>query len=146
AAEPLARQLMVDDFEPGLGPAERLQRVQDLTTKRRVVMLGDALEDALALEAATVGITIGSAATVADQSADVMLLGNDVAPLVEVMRLARRTHRVILENITGMLLVGVTGVALAAAGVLSPVVAVLVRAGAAVVFLLNASRLASSRV
>jgi cation transport ATPase len=139
--EPLARELMVDHFEPDLGPAERLQRVQDLTAKRRVVMLGDAVEDAPALEAATVGITVGSAASSLDQSADVMLLGNDVAPLVEVMRLARRTRRVILGNITGMLLVEVTGVALAAAGVLSPVAAVLVRAGAAVVFLLNASRL-----
>ena len=143
ATEPLAQQLMVDNFEPGLGPAERLQRVQDLTTKRRVVMLGDAVEDALALEAATVGMTVGSAATVADQSADVMLLGNDVAPLVDVMRLARRTHRVILENLTGMLLVDVTGVALAAAGVLTPLAAVLVHAGAKVAFVLNASRLAS---
>jgi len=134
---------MVDDFEPGLGPAERLQRVQDLITKRRVVLLGDAVEDALALDAATVGLTVGSAATVADQDADVMLLGNDGAPLVDVMRLARRTRRVILENFTGMLLVDVTGVALAAAGVLSPLVAALVHAGAKVAFVLNASRLAS---
>ena len=143
AAEAVARELMVDNFEPELGPEARLQRVQDLSAKRRVVMLGDAVEDAPALDAATVGITVGSVTAVGDPSADVMLVGNDVAPLVEVLRLARRTHRVILQNITGMLLVDVTGVALAASGVLSPVVAVLVRAGAEVAFLLNASRLAS---
>jgi cation transport ATPase len=108
------------------------------------VVLGDAVEDAAALDAVTVGVTIGSGAARADTSADVMLLGRDVAPFVDVMRLARRTHRVILENITGTLLVGATGVALAAAGVLSPLVAVLVRAGAELTFILNASRLTYS--
>jgi cation transport ATPase len=59
------------------------------------------------------------------------------------MRLARRTHRVILANITATLLIDVTGIALAAAGILSPLVAVLVRAGAELAFILNSSRLAS---
>jgi heavy metal translocating P-type ATPase len=144
ATEPIAHELMVDHFEPDLGPAERLRRVQELTTNRRVVMLGDAVEDASALAAATVGMAIGSAAGIGDPSADVMLLGNDVARFVEVMRLARRTHHVILENITGTLLIGATGVVLAAAGVLSPLVAVLVRTGAELAFILNSSRLASS--
>jgi heavy metal translocating P-type ATPase len=144
ATEPIARELRVVSFEPDLGPAQRLQLVQDLTKRRRVVVLGDAVEDAAALDAATVGVTIGSAAVIADTSAHVMLLGRDVAPFVDVMRLARRTHRVILENITGTLLVGATGVALAAAGVLSPLVAVLVRSGADLTFILNASRLAYS--
>jgi Cu+-exporting ATPase len=109
-----------------------------------VVVLGDAVEDAAALEVATVGVTIGSAAAIANTSADVTLLGRDVAPFVDVMRLARRTHRVILENITGTLLVGATGVALAVAGALSPLIAVLVRTGADLAFILNASRLAYS--
>jgi heavy metal translocating P-type ATPase len=144
ATEPIARELRVVSFEPDLGPVQRLQLVEDLTKRRRVVVLGDAVEDAAALDAATVGVTIGSAAAVADTRADVRLLGRDVAPFVDVMRLARRTHRVILENITGTLLIDVTGVALAAAGVLSPLVAVLVRAGGELVFVLNSSRLTYS--
>ncbi len=143
AAEPIARELKVDDFEPDLGPAERGQRVRDLMTRRRVAMVGDAIEDAAALEAAHVGITIEPAIATADTTADVMLPRHDFGSLVDVVCLARRAHRVIVANITGTLLVDVTGVALAAAGVLSPVVAVLVRAGAELACLFNALRLAS---
>jgi P-type Cu+ transporter len=141
--EPIARELMVDDFEPDLGPAQKLQRVRDLTTTRHVAVLGDAFEDASALDAATVRIAIGSTAAGTDVRADVILLGTDIAPLAAVLPLARRTHRVILANITGSLLIAVAGIALAAAGILSPLVAVLVRTGAELAFILNSSRLAA---
>jgi Cd2+/Zn2+-exporting ATPase/Cu+-exporting ATPase len=128
---------------PDLGPAQKRQRVRDLTTTRHVAILGDAFEDASARDAATVTIAIGSTAAGADPRVDVILLGTDIAPLVAVFRLARRTRRVILANITGTLLFDVTGIALAAAGILSPLVAVLLRASAELAFILNSSRLAA---
>ncbi len=145
SSEPLARQLMVDEFETELGPMQRLRRVQELAAKRRVLMVGDAREDGPALEAAMVGVTVGSAVAGLDQSADVMFLGNELEPLVDLIRLARRTRRVMLENTAGMLLLCITGVALAAGGALTPVLAALVRGGATIAFLLNASRLAPAR-
>jgi len=142
ATEPVARALVVDRFEPDLGSAQRLQRVQDLDVKRGVVVLGDAVEDANALDAAAVGVATGPATAVVASTVGVLILGGDLAPLIEVMRLARRTHRVILENMTGTLLVGATGVALASAGTLSPVIALLVRASVELACVINASRLA----
>jgi Cd2+/Zn2+-exporting ATPase/Cu+-exporting ATPase len=141
-AEPIARALVIDDFEPELGPAQRLQRLRDLTTSRRVAALGEGFEDASALAAATVRIAMGSTAAGADPRADVVLLGSDIGPLGALMRLARRTHYVIVANMTAALLIAVSGVALAAAGIVSPLVAVLVRAGVEVAFILNAARLA----
>jgi Cu+-exporting ATPase len=142
ATEPMARELIVDNFESELDAAQRLQRVQDLTIQRRVVVLGDAVEDALALEAAPVAIATGSAAAVAASSAGVKIFSPDFAPVVDLMRLARRTHHVVLENVTATVLVDAAGVALAAAGMLSPLVALLVRASVELACVVNASRLA----
>jgi P-type E1-E2 ATPase len=143
--EPIARALMVDRFEPDLGSAQRLQRVQDLDVKRGVVVVGDAVEDAAALQAAAVGVATGSATAVAASNASVLILGDDLEPFIMVMRLARKARRIILVNMAGTLLVDVAGVALATVGMLSPLAALLMRAGAELADILNASRVAVDR-
>jgi cation transport ATPase len=143
ATEPIARALMVDRFESDLGSAQRLQRVQDLDLKRRVVVLGDAVEDATALEAAALGVATGSATAVAASNAGVLVLGDDLEPFIEVMGLARRVHRIILVNMTVTFLIDAAGVAAATAGMLSPLGALLMRASVELAGILNASRLAA---
>jgi P-type E1-E2 ATPase len=141
ATERVARDLGVDDFETGLMPDAKVARVQALTRTHRVAMVGDGVNDAPSLLAATVGVAMGSGADVARESADVVLIGNDLLKFVDVIRLARRTRGVILQNFVGTLVVDSVGIGLAAAGILTPVMAAAIHVSSELLFIFNSARL-----
>jgi Cu+-exporting ATPase len=140
ATERMAHDLFVDDFETGLVPEAKLARVQALARTRRVAVVQDGANNAPSLAAAMVGVTMGSWRDPARDSADVMLIGDDLGTFVDVVRLARRTHAIILQNAVGTLIVNGAGLVLAAGGGLTPVVAALIHITSRGVFLLNAGR------
>ena len=137
----VARDLGVDDFGGGLLPEAKLRRVEQLAITRQVAMIGDGVNDAPALIAATVGIAMGSGTDVARESADIVLIGNDLLKFVDVVRLARRTRNIILCNFAGTLIVDGAGIALAASGLLSPLVAAVIHVTSELAFILNSARL-----
>jgi heavy metal translocating P-type ATPase len=145
ATERVARDLGVDDFETGLMPDAKLTRVQALARKHRVAMVGDGVNDAPSLVSATVGIAMGSGTDVAKESADIVLIGNDLLKFVDTLRLARRTHGIIIQNFVGTLIVDSLGMGLAATGFLTPIMAALIHVSSEMLFILNSARLVPRR-
>ena len=75
------------------------------------------------------------------ESAPVVLLGNDLRTVAETLRIARRCRRIIMTNFVGTLLVDCVGVALAALGLLAPLLAAFVHVASELAFILNSARL-----
>lgn len=145
-AEVVGRAIGVDEIHAGLLPDAKLAYVESLVRAgQRVAMVGDGVNDAPALAAATVGVAMGSGTDVARESADVVLLGNDLAQFVETLRLARRTRSIIMQNFIGTLGVDGIGMGLAALGFLNPLLAAFIHVASELAFILNSARLLPSR-
>ncbi|HTT24942.1 MAG TPA: cation-translocating P-type ATPase [Candidatus Sulfotelmatobacter sp.] len=141
-AEDIGGKLGVDEIAAELLPEDKLGFVSKLTEARRnVVMVGDGVNDAPALMKATVGVAMGSGTDVARESANVVLIGNDLSKLVETLSIARRCHRTILQNFVGTLVVDSIGVGLAAFGFLNPLLAAFIHVSSEMAFILNSARL-----
>jgi Cd2+/Zn2+-exporting ATPase/Cu+-exporting ATPase len=141
-AHAIDRELGVDEVAAELLPDEKRQRVETLVGQgRTVAMVGDGINDAPALTAASVGVAMGSGTDVARESADVVLLGNDLLKFVETVRIARRARRIIMQNFGGTLAVDMAGMGLAAVGLLSPLLAAFIHVTSELAFILNSTRL-----
>lgn len=116
-AEVIAREVGIDEVFSELRPEDKVRRVEELARQfGHLAMVGDGVNDAPALAAATVGIAMGVAGTdVALETADVALMADDLEKLVYALRLAKRTQKVIRQNLAlssvviGALIVGAIG-------------------------------------
>jgi heavy metal translocating P-type ATPase len=141
-ADAVAHEIGVRSVEADLLPEDKVVRVKNLVScGRTVAMLGDGVNDAPALAEADVGVAMGSGTDVARESADIVLLGNDLAKFVETVAIARWTRRIIWQNFVGTVVVDVVGIGLAAFGLLNPVLAAFIHVSSELAFILNSARL-----
>ncbi|MGD1072063.1 MAG: cation-translocating P-type ATPase [Bryobacteraceae bacterium] len=146
AVQHTAGELALDIVMSDLLPVQKSDYVAGLTGKGDVVaMLGDGINDAPALRRASIGIAMGSGTDIARESADALLLGDDLGKFVETLHIARRCRRIIMTNFAGTLLVDAAGVALAAFGYLNPLLAVTIHVSSELAFILNSARLLPRR-
>lgn len=142
-AQAIARQVGVDEFRAQLLPEEKVAAVEDLVRQYgRVAMVGDGINDAPALAAATVGIAMGGAGNDAVlETADIVLMADDLQQLPFAMALSRAAARVIRQNVAFSLGLKALAVAAAFAGWLTLWLAILADMGASVLVTLNGMRL-----
>ena len=139
----MVEKLGVDEIVSDLLPEGKFQYVKQLVSDKghKVAMVGDGVNDTPALMQASVGVAMGSGTDVARESADVVLIGNDLTKLVETLQTARRCRRTIMQNFVGTLVVDSIGVGLAAFGFLNPLLAAFIHVSSEMVFILNSARL-----
>ena len=145
-ATSVAKLLGVDNFHAELLPEQKLQRVrQAVEDKRTVAMVGDGINDAPALAEASIGVAMGSGTDVARESANVVLIGNDLNKFVETVRISRKCRGVITQNFYGTLAVDAIGIGLAAFGFLNPLLAAFIHVSSELAFILNSTRMLPRR-
>jgi len=126
----VSQQVGTDGFLGGAQPLEKAQFVSEARNQGQITaMVGDGVNDAPALAAADLGISVGSGADIAMKAAGIVLMSNDISKITEVIDLARKTLRIIRQNLFWAFLYNTVGISLAIAGLLNPILA----AGAMVV-------------
>jgi len=142
-AEAIGREAGADEVRAQLLPEEKVKAIQDLVQRRGSAgMVGDGINDAPALAAATVGIAMGAAGTdAAVETADVALVRDDLRQLPVAIRLGRRTLRIIRLNIALSLAAKAVFVTLAVLGYATLWMAVVADMGTSLAVILNGMRL-----
>lgn len=142
-ARKVARDLGCDDVAAECLPAQKLELVQAARRSGdRVAVVGDGVNDAPALAAGDLGIAMGAAGSdVAIGSARVALLNDDLTRLPFLVRLSRRTRAIIAQNLVAGILLIASGLALAGAGKLSPIFAIVLHNLGSLFVVFNSARL-----
>jgi Cu2+-exporting ATPase len=143
-AEAVARscaELGIDDWEARLLPPDKLALLRALQARRhRVLAVGDGLNDAPLLAGADVSAAIGGGSALAKRSADLLLVGEGLLPLVAAIEIARRARAIVRQNLAWAALYNGTAVAVAACGLVAPGWAALGMAGSSLGVTINALR------
>ncbi|WP_313038149.1 heavy metal translocating P-type ATPase [Stutzerimonas nitrititolerans] len=138
----IAEQLGLDEALGGLTPADKLAHLQRLQADgRRVLMLGDGVNDVPVLAAADISVAMGSATDLAKTSADAVLLSNRLDSLVQAFDVARRSRRIIVENLAWATLYNGLILPFAAIGWVTPLWAAIGMSASSLLVVLNALRL-----
>jgi len=142
AVERAAESAGIAESRAACRPADKIAALEDLARQgRRVLMVGDGLNDAPALRAAHVSISPGSAADIAQTAADIVFQGDSLDAVTAVWRMARRTHRRVVENMALAVGYNLIAVPLAAAGLVTPLIAAIAMSSSSLLVTLNALRL-----
>ncbi|MBK8210780.1 MAG: heavy metal translocating P-type ATPase metal-binding domain-containing protein [Rhodospirillales bacterium] len=142
-----AKEVGIERWEAVLRPTDKLARLTELAAAgRRVLMIGDGLNDAPALAAAHASMSPSSAIDVAQTAADAVFQGSRLAPVLEAVRVAQRARALVRQNLVLSLGYNLIAVPLAIAGQVTPLIAAVVMSTSSLLVIVNALRLNRARV
>ena len=146
AVKPVADALGIEQWQGGLKPADKIALIEDLKAQgRRVLMVGDGLNDAPSLAAAHVSLSPISAADLAQAHADAVFLGERLVPVYDAIRVARRARALMTENLWFAGVYNTIAVPVAIAGLVTPLIAALAMSASSITVTLNALRASRGR-
>ncbi|MCX7041924.1 MAG: heavy metal translocating P-type ATPase metal-binding domain-containing protein [Gammaproteobacteria bacterium] len=146
AVRSIAERLGIDELSARQSPEEKLARVRELQSRGCVVaMIGDGINDAPVLAGADVSLAMADGAAIAQRAADLVMTSPSLSRLPEGIELARRTRRIVRQNLSWAVAYNVLALPLAASGTLSPWLAAVGMAASSLLVTLNALRLARGR-
>jgi Cd2+/Zn2+-exporting ATPase len=141
-AEAIAKEVGISTVHAGLAPDEKSHILAELQRTGPVAMVGDGVNDAPALAMADVGVAIGAAGTdVALETADIVVMGEDIGTLARAVRLSHRTRRIVKQNLVFSLAVMAGLVVAALMGWIGLTVGVIGHEGSTIVVVFNGLRL-----
>lgn len=141
AVAPIAAALGIEMWRGGCKPAEKIEALEALKVEgRKVLMVGDGLNDAPALAAAHVSLSPISAADLTQAQADAVFIGDRLEPVQKAIAISRRAHSLMQQNLGIALVYNVIAVPLAFVGYVTPLVAALAMSGSSALVTLNALR------
>jgi len=142
-ANAIARQVGITEVFAELLPERKVEKVRELVRHgRRVVMVGDGINDAPALAEAQIGIAMGAAGSdIAIEASDIALMTDDLTRISEAIRISKQTFNVIKQNLISSIIFNILGMALASIGILNPLMAALAHSLPDFILFLNSSRL-----
>ncbi len=143
----IAAETGIEQFAAGVLPENKSNKVKSLQENGgKVIMVGDGINDAPALVQSNVGIAIGNGTDVAIESADVVLLKDDLHGVVKAIKLSKQTITVIKQNLFWAFIYNVIGIPLAFLGMLNPMFAALAMSFSSVSVISNSLRLKKARL
>ena len=146
AAQSVAASVGISDVTAGVLPADKARVIASLQAQGHVVaMVGDGVNDAIALATADLGIAMGSGTDVAIEASDLTLMRSDLLAAADAIRLARRTLTTIKANLFWAFAYNVAAIPLAMAGLLNPLIAGAAMALSSVFVVTNSLRLRGFR-
>jgi Cu2+-exporting ATPase len=141
AVAPVAAALGIPTWRGGVNPAEKIAAIEDLKAQgRRVLMVGDGLNDAPALAAAHVSLSPISAADITQAQADAVFLGERLKPVRDAVTIARYAFRLMRQNLWLAVIYNAIAVPVAILGYATPLIAAAAMSGSSVLVTLNALR------
>ena len=141
AVEPLAQLLGIANWRAGIKPADKVAALEALKARnRRVLMVGDGINDAPSLAAADVSMSPIGAADLSQAHADAVFLGERLHPVLTAVLVSRRARRLMRQNLWLAALYNAVAVPVAVAGMVTPLIAAAAMSGSSLLVTLNALR------
>ncbi len=137
----ISNELQLDEFYNNLSPAEKAEKVKFYQKNHKVLMVGDGLNDTLVLAQADVGIAVNNAADLTQINADAVLTQNSLLTINNALQLAKKTQKIIRQNLTWALGYNLIAIPLAAAGLVAPWQAAIGMTASSLLVVVNALRL-----